>query len=249
MKNNNEIRLNFKIDSNYLIAHTLSSTSGDNFSSIKHKKNIVMFQNYAWKKCQSCYNLLAGRVFAEEVIEGKLQKTTKHIPQFLTELKKSKQYRKIYQQTERYLKFGRNQWNKNYQVSSGAVKKLTGLKLDKKFDVYITHPSLRNGKNRGNNLIEWGHCEDWPNYSTIYLWHEVLHSYLGRSDIEHAVIELITDEELRKLLNGDKYPPFVGHRRLALIKIKLLPLWKKYLKSGSGNIKQFIRKLPATYGK
>lgn len=171
MKNNKEIKLNFRIDDNYLIVHTLSGMSNNSFSSNKYQRDIVELQNHAWKKCSSCYNLLAGRLFTEEIAGGELQKTTKHLPLFLTELKKSKQYKKIREQTGEYLRFCEDNWDKNYKISSEAIKKLTGLKLNGRFDVYITHPSLRNGKNRGNNLIEWGHNEDWPNYSTIYLWH------------------------------------------------------------------------------
>ena len=59
---------------------------------------------------------------------------------------------------------------------------------------------------------------------------------------EHAVIELITDEELRTRLNGGKYPPFVGHGYLQKVKEKLLPKWRKYLKSEKQNIREFIRK-------
>ena len=124
------------------------------------------------------------------------------------------------------------------------MKKLTGLKLNKKFTVYITHPSLRNGRYRGNNTIEWGHHENWRNYATIYLWHEILHSYIGYGDKEHAVIELITDEELRIRLNGGKYPPFVGHNYLGNMKKKMLPKWREYLKSDQHNIRDFIKKSP-----
>jgi len=87
-----------------------------------------------------------------------------------------------------------------------------------------------------------GHHEDWPNYATVYLWHEILHSYIGYSEKEHAVIELITDEELRIRLNGSKYPPFAGHKYLAKIKQKILPRWKKYLKSKKRNIREFMGK-------
>ncbi|KKU99309.1 MAG: hypothetical protein UY32_C0002G0045 [Candidatus Jorgensenbacteria bacterium GW2011_GWC1_48_8] len=119
-----------------------------------------------------------------------------------------------------------------------------GLKLNKKIAVYITHPGLKNGRYVGNNTIEWGHNEDWPNYATIYLWHEILHSYIGYSEKGHAVIELITDEELRTQLNSGKYPPFVGHKYLKSIKNRLLPQWRKYLNSEERNIRKFIKEIP-----
>ena len=241
MRNNKYIKLNFRVDDDYLIVHTLASMGKDRFSSRKHQKNILVFQNYAWKKHKPCYNLLVGRFSAIEIAKGGLQKTLKRLPDFLKELKASKRYKKIYRQTEEYLKFCERQWNDNYFVSSEAIEELTGLRLNKKFDVYITHPSLRNGSYRGSNTIEWGHNEDWPNYATVYLWHEILHSYIGWSDKEHAIIELIADEKLRTMLNGGKYPPFVGHKHLKNIKQKVLLKWKKYLKSNKHNIRDFIK--------
>jgi len=109
--------------------------------------------------------------------------------------------------------------------------------------VYITHPSLKNGQYLGENKITLGHNEDWPNYFTIYLWHEILHSYLGKTDLEHALIQFITDEELRIKLNGGEYPPFVGHKNLFPLMERILPFWRKYLKNKSKNIIEFKNNL------
>jgi len=82
---------------------------------------------------------------------------------------------------------------------------------------------------------------DWPNYSTVYIWHEMLHSYFGRSDVEHAIIELITDEHMRKLLNSDTYPPFVGHEYLSDVKKKLLKDWLVFIKQNDKDINKFVK--------
>jgi len=74
----------------------------------------------------------------------------------------------------------------------------------------------------------------------VYLWHEILHSYFDNSDINHAIIELITDEELRCFLNHSSYPPFVGHKHLKILKKKLLSKWKIYTNSNNKDIKHFI---------
>ena len=231
------IKLNFKIDEDYLVTHLLASTGGSRFSSNKYKKDIVALQNYAWKRNRACYNILIGRIFAGDIN----RKTLGALPGFLANLKKSKEYKKIRAQGESYLRFCSDQWKKNYVETSEKIRLITGFNLNETFVVYITHPGLRNGKYVGNHAIQWGHNEDWPNYVTVYLWHEILHSYLGKSDIEHAVIELIADNELRVGLNGGKYPPLVGHADLADLKKKLLPKWKIYLRSSDGNIKKFIK--------
>ncbi len=132
---------------------------------------------------------------------------------------------------------------KNYEASNHLIADIIGLSFSKNFTVYITHPSLKNGKSISDGKIEWGHKEEWPNYTTIYLWHEILHSYLPHDDLSHAIIQLITDNELRILLNGGRYPPFEGHEDLFPIMKKLLPYWKRYIvASGDKDILAF-RKL------
>ncbi|MDE2001474.1 MAG: hypothetical protein KGI60_02825 [Patescibacteria group bacterium] len=214
----------------------------DRFSSAKYRKDIIAFQNFAWKKSQACYNLIIGRLIVRDIVDGGLQKNVGHLEGFLRDLKESRHYKKIHLQADAYLKFCKNQWDRNHARTNAIIGNLSGLDLNKEFDVYITHPGLRNGGYEGNQMIVWGHHEKWPNYTTVYLWHEILHSYFGRNDIEHAVIELIADEELRIRLNGGKYPPFVGHGYLAKTKKKLLPGWKKYLKQEKHAIGNFIRK-------
>jgi hypothetical protein len=100
--------------------------------------------------------------------------------------------------------------------------------LDQIFNVYIAHPGLKAGKNFGGNNIVWSHQNYWPNYNTVYIWHELLHSYFEKDDKSHALIELITDEEMRIKLNGGKYPPFVEHSFLNEVKLKNLNLWNEY---------------------
>ena len=237
------MKLKFVINEDYLVIHVLSNMSQDRFSSSKYKKEIVSFQNLAWKKSKNCYNFLVSRFSPDDLSNKNIQSIAKELPSFLRTLKKSKQYKKVLSQTKEYLIFCKSQWDKNYQFTIKIMKELTGLKFNKTFAIYITPPSLRNGIYLGNNKIAWGHSEDWLNYSTIYLWHEVLHSYLSRSELNHALIQFITDEELRTRLNGRGYPPFVGHENLFPLMKRILPYWKKYLKSKSKNIMKFQRKL------
>ena len=168
------------------------------------------------------------------------------LPNLLLAFKKDKYYKKILIQTKDYLDFCEKQWNNNYQRTSKIIKELTRFNLNKKFTVYITHPSLKNGCCIENDKIAWGHNEDWPNYSTVYLWHEILHSYFrstnvkfNNKDIEHSIIQFITDNELRIRLNGGQYPPFKGHPKLFPLMKKISPYWIKYLKSEKKDILKF----------
>ncbi|TSA55743.1 hypothetical protein D4R42_05055 [bacterium] len=241
------MKLNFTINEDYLIAHTLVSIAPGRFSSKKHKKDIISFQNFAWKKSEKCYNFLAGRIYPEDFLYLKsIKSAVRELPNFLLVLKKNKYYKKILIQTKDYLDFCGKQWDGNYQYTSKIIKELTGFNLNKKFTVYITHENLKNGCFIENDKIAWGHNEDWPNYSTVYLWHEILHSYFkstnvkfSNKDIEHSIIQLITDNELRIRLNDGQYPPFKGHPKLFPLMKKILPYWKKYLRSEKKNILEF----------
>jgi len=215
----------------------------DSFSSQKHQKDVVNFQNFAWKTSQNSYNFLIGRITPNQLSDENIKKVVSDLPSFLKKLKNSSEFKKISQQTKNYLQLCKKQWHQNFSKTSKYISETTGLKLDKKFIIYITHPSLKNGNYIGDNQIAWGHSEEWANYITVYLWHEVLHSYFDYSDIDHAIIELIADEELRCILNKDKYPPFVGHPHLEKTKKKILPKWKDYLNSKDRDIKKFTKKL------
>jgi hypothetical protein len=244
------LKLIFKIDKDYLIYHTLKSFGKEEFSSKKYKKDIVSFQNYAWGKDQNLYNLLIGRFeFKPKDFKEKkyleIFKKLKYTESYLKFLKKSKYFKKIYKQTKNYLNFCEKKWKRNYLKTIKIMNELTGIDFineNKKFSVYITHPSLKNGRNFQDGTITWGHNEDWPNYTVVYLWHEILHSYFSRNNLDHAIIELLTDNELKIRLNGGKYPPFEGHFHLEELKFKILPYWRKYLKQENKNIFEF-RKL------
>jgi len=225
------MKLSFLLDEDYLIYHTFCNPER------KGSKEIVKFQNFAWRKSPECYSLLSGK--EGKVPPDEIGSTVKELPLFIKTLKSSIAYKEILVETKDYLQFCKVQWAKNLQASSKAMKELTGLSFNKRFRVFVTHPSLHNGMNWGNDTISWGHPEEWPNYTTVYLWHEILHSCLVRSDESHAIIQLLTDNELRIRLNGGRYPPFKGHEGLFPLMRKISPSWKQYLKSSDRNILEF----------
>ena len=77
----------------------------------------------------------------------------------------------------------------------------------------------------------------------MFLWHEILHAYFGQTDLDHAAIQFITDEELRVKLNGGSYPPYVGHASLSPLMNRVLPQWKRYLNNKDKNIKDFMERM------
>lgn len=111
------------------------------------------------------------------------------ISDLVTQLQQTEEFRKIKQQVEEYRKFVQGQWEGNLPQTTSIIRGLTGFDLNKAITVKLTHPDLANGLYVDNNTITWGNHEDWDNLSTVYLWHETLHSYLGYTPVEHAVIQ------------------------------------------------------------
>lgn len=231
-------KVKFVIDENYLIIHTISSTDPSRFSSKQYNRDIIAFQNFAWKTSKDLYNILIGRTGFLPPVQN-LSASVKKLSGYVTTLKKSKTFKKLLKQTEEYKKFCLAQWRKNGLFTTKVVSELTGLRFNKTFTVYLTHPSLKNGRYIGDHKIGWGHREEWPNYTTVYLWHEIMHSYFGKTDLDHAIIQLLTDEELRVQLNGGKYPPYKGHKELFLLMNRLLHYWRRYKLKEKKNIFAF----------
>ena len=108
---------------------------------------------------------------------------------------------------------------------------------------YIFHPKSFNGHaNSEKKTIKWGHSEDWKNYSTVYLAHEILHIIVNdTSENMHAIIQLATDNELRIRLNKEgeyftfrKIPDIKEMssyiRKIFDLEKEIYPKWKEFLK-------------------
>ncbi len=87
------VKMKFVIDENYLVTHTLASSVPSSIS----KGEIVNFQNLAWKKSQSCYNLLIGRVTPQTILTHGMDFIVgkKEVGIFLGSLRKSPSFKII----------------------------------------------------------------------------------------------------------------------------------------------------------
>jgi hypothetical protein len=247
------MKLKFEINRDYLIAHTIWCWENERFSSpTKHRDDLLKFINAVWENHQSTYELFAGRILPGTFITSKLpfsnlKSVVAESELAMEKIEATPEYKKLFDQTKDYLELCQTQWQKNLDQTVSIIGELTGLDLNREFTIIITHPSLRNGYSLGQinnrNTIAWGTTEEWPNYITVYLWHEILHSYLDLNDTNHALIQLITDNELRVRLNGGKYPPFEGHSTLISEMNSLLPKWQEYLLSPNKDIFAFGKSL------
>ncbi len=232
-------KLNFEIKDEYLVAHTILSGT-DRFSSTQHQESISALQKKAQEAISEGSIPQLNGLYPEMAFDTSLPIELQELAQ---RLKSKDEYRGVIIQPWQYQRWIERKWLSKHDRTLEIMQDITGLDLDDEFVVYLTHPSLRNGKYLGQKGIAWGHNEDWPNYSIVYLWHEMLHAKLPYDEIAHGIIELATDEELRVRLNGGQYPPFVGHSNLVAIKKRMLPDWRGYLTSQPRNILKFYRRM------
>lgn len=245
----------FSINKYYLLVHALKSN-------ISPFDGWVELPNKLWKISDNAYWFLFNpfmhdKIFTEinnENIENFFANIINDSKKIFSTAFKSKEFLRLYKETEKYLEFLKKEWEGGKEKIITTTEKIIGEKFpDTKIDVLITHPKLHNGVAFLElNTVCWGHPEDWENYSMVYLIHEALHLVLdkkfGRNNLTHAIIELISDQELRiKLNNGGIYfresGENVGHDFLRkLIKI-MLPHWKKYLKKQNKNIENFYKEM------
>jgi hypothetical protein len=230
------MKLNFKIDKKYLLAHSLRQ----NITPFPEWNN---FKNYLWKESVLGYQFLSGSPEAF-LQSNKTRELIKAGDKLYKKSLEKKEFKKLLAETEKYRLWLEKEWHKNKNKILGWIKELGGLKIsDKTITVFVTHPKFYNGKSLAEkDVILWGHPEDWENYSLVYLTHELLHLLTKKCKkpfIMHALIELLADNEIRIRLNKKgiyfkegKYS--VGHPNLANLEKKISPQWKKFVEDRKG---------------
>ncbi len=241
------IHLKFSIVPNYLIWYTLVNCDSESrFISGQPTADVVAFQNRAWELDKDAYRFLQDGITARLMFEDDaIIKLSRRANDLLNKLPQEKAYKPIINATMEAQEKMRHEWEEDLGKSYSWMCEMMGIPIDIECEVFITHPSIKNGTG-SNKKIYWTYRQDFPHYNTIYLWHETLHSILPSQskdqlvNLEHAVIELLTDNEMRVLFNKGEYPPLIGHSYLEQMETKMIPLWREYLKSSNKNIKTFI---------
>jgi len=248
----NRIHLEFVIDEPYFIAHLLINTNLQKFSSEKYVEDLQAFKEHMtqiadkevqtlMEYCRADWKYNDGR-FYYSIHPDELK--LPEMESLVAKAKQSAEYDKLLNQTIEYLDLCKRQWLDNYDTTAERVKAITGFSLQRKITVYISHPGLHTGRCLGDRKIAWGNREDFPNYTTIYLWHEILHTYFEFDHgINHSLIQFIADNELRTLLNGGTYPLYVGHKDLFETMELIQPYWEEYLQSSHRDILRFAEQL------
>ena len=249
------ITLKFVADKDFVLQHVLKSYS-DYLPFLRIKKKV-------WEMNPDLYQILSQNleplIIERGLIKG-LPLAVKNLDKNILSIYKTNDFKKIFRETEQYAAIVEKQWKRNYVVSAhnlSDIIKIDLSKIDKHITVYISHPRLSRGRSYvENNAITWSHPDEWKNYATIYLWHEVMHNITEDTPcaphLMHSLIELSCDNELRIRLNGgrkyfreDGIP--LGHKYLIDLNKKILPDWKKYLDNPHEDIYQFEKRMRKKY--
>lgn len=208
----------------------------------KQNKNFVILQNKLWNKYRYTY------IFLQKCYHQKLNitETTDEIMKMIRYTKNNKIFKKIITDVNKYRNNIFVEWKNKKKLIINILEDIMKIKLSGKHMMLSGSDKIYCGMNLSkykNNTFIYGHKEEWNNYNMVYIAHEILHSMFGSTDVEHCIIELITDNELRIRLNGcgkyfemDNVP--VGHLFLRNLELKIYPHWQEYLKNKK-NIYEF----------
>jgi hypothetical protein len=186
------------------------------------------------------------KVFIDTDYRTSLSKTNTDLLSMFSEFEKDAEFARLLSKTEDYKSWLESEWQSKKQTIHKYLQDILKIEIpDTVAIVFVVEPQIGGGAYLGDNTIYWGHAEDWQNYSLVYLVHEYLHTFIPVGDVEHSVIELATDNELRIRLNGkggyfDANGEKVGHNNLQAFERSLLPRWKQYLDNKEKNIFEFI---------
>ena len=242
------VTLHFQIDKRHLVFHTLTNCSAQRFVNQTPDQTVVAFQNAAWEKDKAAYQFLRYGISETSLIKGEnFAELAVRADQFLDQMIDDSSFALVFEKTSQSLSMVQSEWESNRSQSEEHIFDITNLKVDGKFTVLLTHPAQKQGCFlREENKILWAYRNTWPNYNTVYIWHEMLHGFIPGGELEHAVIQLISDNELRIRLNKGKYPPLEGHHHLKKLMRLLLPEWRTYLRKRKlENNKETIREFIA----
>ncbi len=248
-----DIKLNFVINDPFIASYIIARNKKEDYIEYaieKYQTDLIKFLDAAWEKSNSLWEIVNSRenlytTFPKFNLQN-YSEVGEKLDNFINEVVNTPEYKILRVQTEASIVECQNEWDKNYKETSAYINSL-GIKISGEFNVWMTHPGLKCGAYLGNNNLRWAYQTYWANYNTIYLWHEILHSYLGHTQYEHVLIEFITDDQMRSILNGDKYPPFEGHGFLREFKVEVLPIWQKYLASDNKYIKNLVAEFKSAY--
>jgi hypothetical protein len=240
------MNLSFEINKNLLFSSLLFNDRSE------AKSLYIEIKNKLWEKYKLPYNhFLKGNDYRNIFVDlnHNLNELVDQTKEMFEEGMQTEEFEELLTETEKYKSWLENEWDSKKDTVIDILKDILRIELPTdRVTVYVVDPKVGGGSYLGNNQIFWGHTEDWNNYNMVYLAHEFLHTFIPSGEIEHCLIELAADNELRIRLN-EKSEYFIennqplGHDYLREKEKYLLPSWEIYLNNKNKNLYDLIEEL------
>lgn len=188
----------------------------------------VDLANHLWEKYQDQY-LFAQNNMYKFVFKNPADKS------ILGEVKKHKFFAESLLKCNENLKRIQNNLKEHKKEIEDFLKRLMRLEPNMKSQKVYIVPNC--GMNVSNNTILWGNFKGYKdkNYDLVYLYHEALHSFFDNlkekeklcdnDEFDHIIIQYLTDIELAKFLNKQRYPT---HEHIKDLESRCYPYLQMY---------------------
>ncbi len=215
---------------------------------------LTNFRNKAFDLNKSLYHVLDSGfkdLPFEPTDEFPYKNTFADLQKYLIEISKLEELSQIISRIEGQMKKIKNEWENNYLEVSNLLNKLN-INGDDALTVYLVPNCLKAGRYYYGKYIEWGYRNDFNNYNTIYLWHEVVHHHLFKNnlcnnkDLNEVVTMIISDRYLYSKLNNENSNITISDSRKTSIPVnelnKILTLGAEHLvrKNGELSIEELV---------
>ena len=235
------MHLRFIVDPRYVVAHAMNASQDYD---VLPEWDALM--DTAYRRDPQAFNLLSGA--AEMILPASTRSTLPSVARraeaLLAWIIRTRVAQRVVREARAYATRVEREWAENGAWTIAQLRELTRLPMPRRtIRVFISHPSLGNGRAVDERTIVWGSEGLIPNESTVYLAHELLHqlTWDDTTEVGHAAIELLADNELRIRLNGGRYFEHPGLPELRALTRRLLPAWRTYLRTPTQDFRAFIR--------
>jgi hypothetical protein len=180
------ISFHFNVEPAHVAFYLISNTAPNQFVSGECDPEIVCFQNAVWKKDKEAYDFIRhGPQEINFIHKESVKNLAERADVLMKEMLTDSTFTPVLAETIKSVDQVRIEWEANMLRTNDMVREMTELKLEKVVEVYLTHPKIKQGHATRYDYICWAYRLTWPNYNTVYLWHEALHLLLPGDDVEH----------------------------------------------------------------
>ncbi len=163
--------LKFHVNPRVIAVHALRNSGDTSFVKNADTKSVVDFQNAAWSLNKDVYDFVRYGISELDCVEpGALTEKLRDVESFLSKAIALPEMKILKDETDASLIKLQAEWDSNLEKSSREIADIMGKPVTGAWDVYLTHPAIKSGRNTGSGVL-WSYRNDWPNYSTVYLWH------------------------------------------------------------------------------